>query len=117
MQSSPSFLRISRAIQVSGLLCNGETLVVGVSGGPDSTGLLEILCRLAPRHRWTIHAAHLNHLLRGEASDRDETFIRRWAQRQRIPFHCERTDTAVFAKERRLGLEDAARQIRYGFFE
>jgi tRNA(Ile)-lysidine synthase TilS/MesJ len=54
----------------------GESILIALSGGPDSVALLHVLRELAPRFGLRLAAAHLNHRLRGAESDRDETFVR-----------------------------------------
>ena len=98
------------------LLAKGDTVVIGISGGPDSVALAEVFRRLVPRYRLTLHLAHLNHALRGRASDGDEQFIRRLAMEWEIPLSVARRETR---KSRRPGesLEEVARNQRYAFFE
>ena len=90
-----------------------QTLLVGVSGGPDSVALLDVLHR-AGIHRLQI--CHLNHCLRGAASDGDEQFVRRLAQKYRLPCHVARADVRSLAKTHSLSLEEAAREARLEFF-
>ena len=53
-----------------------RSILLALSGGPDSVALLHVLRELAPRFGYRLAAAHLNHRLRGAESDRDETFVR-----------------------------------------
>jgi tRNA(Ile)-lysidine synthase len=87
---------------------------VALSGGADSTALLDLLSRLpglSPR----LVAAHLNHCLRGQESDRDEEFVRALARQYRIPLEYRRVDVKELARRERLNLEDAGRRARIGF--
>ncbi len=79
--------------------------------------LLETLCQLAVRNRWTLHVAHINHLLRGTASDADEALVCRWARKHSLRMHCERRDIAATARKHKQSIEDAARRVRYAHFE
>ena len=90
-------------------------MVVAVSGGADSVALLDILHRLA-EERLHLVVAHLNHCLRGNASDGDEEFVSGLAQRYGLPFASRRVDVAALARDARLSLEDAGRRARYDFF-
>ena len=92
----------------------GETVVVAVSGGADSVALLDILTRLE-EEQLRLVVAHLNHQLRGAASDGDEEFVAGLAQRYGLPFAARRVDVAALAKSARLSLEDAGRRARYEF--
>jgi tRNA(Ile)-lysidine synthase len=97
------------------LFREGETVVVAVSGGADSVALLDILARL-DLECLKLVVAHLNHCLRGEASDGDEAFVAGLAAGYGLPFASKRVDVAALAKASKLSLEDAGRQARYSFF-
>ena len=62
-----------------------------------------------------LSCAHLNHLLRGQESDRDERYVRRLAERLSIPLLVESKNVGKFAKKKKLSLEQAARELRYDF--
>jgi tRNA(Ile)-lysidine synthase len=108
--------RIARTIREQGLFRPGDTIIVAVSGGADSTALLDLLSKLPD---FPLHpvAAHLNHCLRGPESDADEEFVRRLALRHAIPFESRRIDVKAVAMQQGLNLEDAGRRARIGFFE
>jgi len=97
------------------LLPAGQALVVGVSGGPDSLCLLHLLWRMPAGLRLRMHVAHLNHGLRGAEADADAAFVAETAQAWGLPCTIGQADVARLAVERRLSLEEAARQARYGF--
>jgi tRNA(Ile)-lysidine synthase len=97
------------------LLPRGSTITVGVSGGADSLGLLHALTALAPELDLRLHVAHLNHQLRGEEAQADADFVRDIAQRWNRPFTIDSRDVHGFARDHKLSLEEAARQVRYGF--
>lgn len=109
--------RVERAILERALLPAGATVVVAVSGGPDSVCLLDVLAQLAPGHGWRLHVAHLNHGLRGEQSDGDAAFVAELAAAYGLPCTVERRDVAAYRTAMRLSLEAAARQVRYVFLE
>lgn len=98
-----------------GLLAHGQSLVVGVSGGPDSLCLLHVLQTLAPEYELTLHAAHLNHQLRQADADQDALFVQAVAAGWNIPCTVETCDVASYARREKLAVEEAARQCRYGF--
>ena len=62
-------------------------------------------------------AAHLDHGLRGAEAERDARFVESWCRERAIPCLTERADTAAYAREEKLGLEEAARALRYAFLE
>src|SRR5512147_1536859 len=104
-----------RYIHKHDLLPRDSTVVVGVSGGPDSLCLLHALNALAPEFDLRLHVAHLNHQLRGEEAQADADFVRDIAQQWNLPCTIEARDVAAFARQQKLSLEEAARQVRYGF--
>ncbi len=71
---------ILRFIRENELIKPGSTLVCAVSGGKDSVCLLHVMRSLQKELFITVKAAHLNHQLRGEESDRDEAFVRKLCQ-------------------------------------
>jgi tRNA(Ile)-lysidine synthase len=98
-----------------GLLFPGETVVVGVSGGPDSLCLLHVLNRLRGEYRVQLHVAHLNHKMRGREADADAAFVARLAEEWGLPCTIEARDVPALAREKKLSSEEAARRARYAF--
>ena len=100
------------------LPANGE-IVVAVSGGADSLCLLHLLHQLCgPGKRYPqvrLHAAHLNHKLRGEASARDAAAVASIVSSWGLPFTLGEIDVPALARQERRSLEDAARSARYRF--
>lgn len=91
------------------------TVVVGVSGGPDSVCLLHLLNSAKDALRLQLHVAHLDHGLRGRESRGDALYVSRLAKSLRLPFTIERRDVKGFQRQWRCSLEEAAREVRYGF--
>lgn len=108
--------KVRSAIERHSMFGPGDGVLIGLSGGPDSVALLDVLATLAPELGLRLHAAHLNHMLRGKAADEDEEFSARLACRYGIPITRERADAALCAREHGLSPEDAARAVRYAFF-
>jgi tRNA(Ile)-lysidine synthase len=106
---------VLRTIKRYGMLSKGDRVVVGISGGPDSTALLLILCELAEDFDLFIHAAHLNHMIRGEEADRDEDFVRDLCGRMGIGITCKRVDVLQLKRSLGISEEDAGRRARYEF--
>ena len=93
------------------------TVVAGLSGGADSVALLHWLYRTTQRNPIRLIAAHVNHGLRGEESDRDEAFCAAFCERLGIPFYVKHADIAALANAQGIGIEEAGRNARYAFFE
>jgi tRNA(Ile)-lysidine synthase len=104
-----------RTIEENRLLHPGETVVVGVSGGPDSLCLLHLLCGLRQELGLSVHVAHLHHGLRGADADDDARFVQTLAEGWGLPCTVERADVPALARELRLAAEEAARCARYSF--
>ena len=107
--------RVRETIEREHLLAGGETIIVAVSGGADSTALLHVLSALAPSLRLRLHVAHLHHGLRPTA-DEDARFVARTAEELHLPCTIERADVAGLARAGRHSLEEAGRLARYDFF-
>lgn len=96
------------------MLVPGECVVVGVSGGSDSLGLLQILTELVD-YRLKLIVAHLNHGIRKEESSRDAAHVRKFARELGLPFELREIDVIEFKRSTNLSLEEAARELRYKF--
>ena len=109
---------IAYFIDETRLIPQDGTVVLGVSGGPDSVALLLAISTLAKRLdvRWDLHVAHLNHGLRADDSDQDADFVAGLSAGIPAAFHVARRDVAALAREMRVGIEEAARRARYDFF-
>lgn len=97
------------------LLRDGERVVVGVSGGPDSVALLAALVDLAGPRRYLLSVAHLDHGLRS-GSARDAERVVMLAASMRLTYDGTRTDVGALARRRRWSIEEAGRMARYSFF-
>jgi len=109
--------KLIRTVKRHSLLQKGDKVLVACSGGPDSVALLHLLYQLRDKYKLQLYLAHVNHGLRGKDSDRDEKFVRRLAGELGIPLFVKRADVKKFAKQKGLSLEEAARLVRYEFFE
>ena len=91
-------------------------VLAAVSGGADSMCLLALLKEVAEVRGFTVAAVHFNHRLRGEESDRDAAFVDNICSGQNIACYVGEGDVARFAAENGIGVEAAAREMRYSFF-
>ncbi|MBL7996639.1 tRNA lysidine(34) synthetase TilS [bacterium] len=96
---------------------SNDRVLIAVSGGLDSMALVHLMGILQLESEITIGIAHLNHRLRGAASDRDEAFVKKFALSRLYPFHCQRMDVRKQAKLSRKSIEEQAHDLRYAFFE
>lgn len=108
---------VERTITQTKMLKAGQHVVVGVSGGADSTALLHCLLALSKTLGFFVEAAHLNHKIRGEEANEDQRFVARMCAEWNVPFYTAERDVPAFAKRNRMSLEQAAREARYQFFE
>lgn len=93
------------------MLQSGDTVICAVSGGGDSVAMLFAFYLLKEKLEIRLEAAHFNHHLRGEESERDEVFVRDFCDRYDIPLHVGGAHVTPGKK----GLEAAARDARYAF--
>ncbi len=94
------------------MITPGDHVICAVSGGADSVALVFGMYLLREKLGITVSAAHFNHHLRGEESDRDEQFVREFCNRYDIPLEVGSAQVVAGKK----GLEAAAREARYAFF-
>ena len=106
---------VRHAIEQHNMLASGDTVVVGVSGGPDSLCLLHILQQLTHTLSLDLHIAHLNHCIRGEDADADAAFVAHMAAEWQLPVSVESVDVPALARAQKMALEEAARCARYAF--
>jgi tRNA(Ile)-lysidine synthase len=116
--SSRSFLtRFHEFSRRKGLLAERDRIIAAVSGGVDSAVLLDLLAREQDVFGLSIIVAHFNFRLRGEESDRDEAFVVQRARHYGFEMYVERADTAEHARKEKMGIQEAARALRYEFFD
>lgn len=128
---SRPFEALNHLIQEYDMIPRGSTVLCALSGGADSVYLLHRLYLLQPLLEFRLVAAHYNHHLRGEESNRDEEFVRRFVEKwcgplvgsgeengQPLPpvtLFVGEGDVAQEAVRRKTGLEETAREMRYDF--
>ena len=108
--------RAKKTLKKYSMLTQGEKVVLGVSGGGDSMALLYALNELI-EYGLELVVAHLNHGIRGEEAKRDAEFVKVAAKSLGITFVYGEVDAVKFSEESRLSIEDAARTLRYKFFD
>ena len=98
------------------LINNGDKIVIGVSGGPDSMCLLTILKELREEFEFEIVVAHINHMIRKEAKD-DENYVKDYCKNNNIEFYSKSIEVEKIANNEKKGTEETGRKVRYEFFE
>lgn len=111
--------KVLLTIQGYDLVRPGETVLCAVSGGPDSVAMLHILRELndLQEFNWKLHIAHVNHGLRGKASDEDEAFVRALCEALKIPLHATRLDVRAAQKREKKSQEETGRMLRHEFLQ
>ncbi|MCY6960340.1 tRNA lysidine(34) synthetase TilS [Clostridium brassicae] len=109
--------KIMNTIKQNAMFKEGDKVIVGVSGGPDSICLLHVLYTLKEELRITLAAAHINHCLRGEEADKDEEYVKRFCNELGIECFVKKIDVHKLSKEKSISCEMAGREVRYKFFE
>ena len=107
--------RVLHFIREAYLVSSQHTLLVAVSGGPDSVCLLHILVKIQEELGIRLHVAHLNHQLRGSESEADACYVADLSHQLGIPATIEQRDVKLYQAQARLSLEEAAREVRYAF--
>lgn len=105
--------KVAQYIGQERLFTTKSKVLVTLSGGADSVALLHLLLDMGH----TCEAAHCNFHLRGEESDRDETFVRELCRQLKVRLHIRHFQTADEAAGRHISIEMAARELRYSWFE
>lgn len=108
--------KIQSAFDAHDLIAHGQRIIVAVSGGADSIGLLHALKEIASSLRLKLIVAHLNHGIRGHAANEDAAFVEARAKELRLKCVVGRRDVPRMAKQKGISLEMAARDARYVFF-
>ncbi len=99
-------------------ITNDSHILVGFSGGADSTALLHMLYDFRTMHQsfCQLTAIHVHHGIRGAEADRDAAFCRDFCAKYDIPFTLVYTDVPALAKKNKISIEEAARDARYAQF-
>ena len=107
--------KILETIKKYNLIENGDRLVIGVSGGPDSICLLHVLSELRKELNFKIYVAHINHMIREEADEETE-YVKEFCENLGIECYIKRIDVVKIANNLKIGTEETGRRIRYEFF-
>ena len=109
--------RVMATVEKYGLLEKGDSVIVALSGGADSTALLSILVSLKEKYNLSVYAAHINHNIRGEEAKRDESFCKILCKKFNTELFIKSVDVPTLAKQQKISEELCGRNVRYAFFE
>lgn len=109
--------KILKTIKEYNLIENGDKVIVGVSGGPDSITLLDVLSKIKNKNiiDFEIIVCHINHMIREEAAA-DEEYVKEYCTKNNIKCFAKRAEVEKLAKQEKCGTEETGRKIRYEFF-
>jgi tRNA(Ile)-lysidine synthase len=109
--------KVQATVEKYRMLEEGDTVIVGVSGGVDSVVLLHVLMALRDEYDLSLIVAHLDHGIRGEESRREGDFVSGLAQGLGLPIKKAVADVPALAGKKRISLQEAAREARFAFYE
>lgn len=98
------------------LVDKGESIIVGLSGGPDSVCLVHILSRVKEALDIKIYPVHINHMLRGQESNEDQNYVIKLCRSLDLEIYIYSSDIKKIASDRGISLEEAGREERYRIF-
>lgn len=107
---------ILQTIEKYNLINKGDKIVLGVSGGPDSLSMLNVLNKFKNDLGFEIVVAHVNHMIRKEADD-EEKFVEDFCKKINVEFFSKRINVLEYANNRKISTEEAGRALRYEFFD
>ena len=105
--------RLKQFVTAYDLIKDHQTTILAVSGGVDSVVMAYLFYQL----KLPFEIAHCNFSLRGEASDKDEEFVRALARKFDVKVHVKKFDTEQFASKNKVSIQMAARDLRYAWFD
>ena len=108
--------KVLNTIQKYNLIKKGDSIVIGVSGGPDSMTLLHMLYHMKDIFDIEIYVAHVNHMLRKEA-DEETQYVEEFCKRLGVECYTKKIDIEKVAMDEKVSTELAGRKARYAFFE
>jgi len=108
--------KVLQTVKKFDMLSFNDRVLIGISGGPDSVTVLNILLSFKKRYNLSFFIAHLDHMLRGKESDEDVNFVKNLAQELGLPCEIKSCNLTKMTWKKHLTLEEAGRKYRYKFF-
>ena len=109
--------KVKETIKKYNLINSGDRIVLGVSGGPDSIAMLDILRKLRDEIKFEIYVVHINHNIRGKDADEDEEYVKKYCENYNIKCFSKKIDVPTIAQNEKIGTEEAGRKVRYEYFD
>jgi tRNA(Ile)-lysidine synthase len=111
------FEKVKKTIKKHSMLSGGETVLIALSGGPDSVYLLNALNNLKDEFKLDLHALYVDHGLRPEETPLETEFCKNLCEKLKLPFITKSIDVKSYAQEKGMNIQAAARELRYQVFE
>lgn len=108
--------QVAKFMEKHNLLPPKATIIVGVSGGPDSLALLHFLYSMKEKEGWNIIAAHVDHMFRGKQSEDEMDFVKEYCRNLQIQCEATQINVEEYKNKKNLSSQLAARECRYRFF-
>lgn len=107
--------KVLQTIKKYHLIEENDHIILGVSGGPDSTCLFHIFLNLQKEIKFTFTVCHINHGIRKEAIE-DEKYVEGMCKQYNIPYFVKKENVLEKAEQEKVGTEEMGRKVRYAFF-
>lgn len=109
--------KVLRTIEKYNMIEKDDKIVMGISGGPDSLCMLDVLFNLKGKFNLKLYVVHVNHMIRGEDAKKDAAFVEKLCKDLDLPFFLFEENVPYLAKKMGLSEEQAGRYVRYKAFE
>lgn len=108
--------KVKETIDLHGLIEKNQHIVVGLSGGPDSVCLFDVLLKLSESMNLSIHPVHVNHRLRPGEAEKDQQYVESLCRSRGLICESFTVDCNKLAEELKMTSEEAGRKARYDAF-
>ncbi|MBI4681319.1 MAG: tRNA lysidine(34) synthetase TilS [Nitrospirae bacterium] len=109
--------KIRKTIIKYNMLSEGDNVIIGLSGGPDSVCLGIILHKLRVDFNLTLNAVYVDHGLRPDEVENEKAFCKNFCNNLGIGFFTKTVDVREYVKDKKLNMQEAARELRYYAYE
>lgn len=99
------------------MICESDSILIALSGGPDSVFALHFFHKYKRKFGIQLAAVHVNHSIRGKEADQDEKFARELCGKLGIHFYSKKVNVPAYSRKNKISIEEAARILRYGAIE